>query len=53
MLLWGSLPPAESMAAILKEEPAPISASAREVPAELETVIVHCLEKRAEDRHFA
>jgi TolB-like protein/Tfp pilus assembly protein PilF len=40
----------ETMAAILKEEPSDISAERKEIPAELERVIQHALEKRPEER---
>jgi TolB-like protein/Tfp pilus assembly protein PilF len=41
---------AESLAAVLKEEPPQITASGRQFPPDLERVVTHCLEKRAEER---
>ena len=41
---------ADSMAAILKEEPPSLSEAARSVPVELEQLIKHCLEKKPERR---
>ena len=41
--------PAETMAAILKEDPPPLPAAAG-VPPSLERVVQHCLEKRADER---
>ena len=41
---------AETLAAILNEEPPELSASDRKVPAELAHIISHCLEKRPERR---
>ncbi len=41
---------AETMSAILKEEPPEISASGRTAPAGLERIIRHCLEKKPEER---
>jgi Tol biopolymer transport system component len=40
---------AETLTAILREEPPPLSRSA-EIPAELERVVSHCLEKNTEER---
>jgi TolB-like protein len=41
---------ADTMSAILKEDPPPLAASGTAVPAGLETLIGRCLEKRVEDR---
>ena len=41
---------AETIAAILKEEPPYLTGSGEMVPAELERVLLHCLEKSAEQR---
>ncbi len=41
---------AETMAAILHEDPPDISSSSNEVPAGLERVVLHCLEKNPEER---
>lgn len=41
---------AETIAAILKEEPPYLTGSGELVPAELERVLLHCLEKSAEQR---
>ena len=41
---------AETIAAILKEEPAYLTGSGELVPAELERVLLHCLEKNPEQR---
>lgn len=41
---------AETMTAILKEEPPDIATAGKEIPAELEQVIRHCLEKDAAGR---
>jgi len=40
----------ETLHAILNEEPAPLSASGREMPPGLEPIIRHCLEKNPEER---
>jgi Tol biopolymer transport system component len=40
---------AETLTAILREEPLPLSTSA-EIPAELERIVSHCLEKNPEER---
>jgi TolB-like protein/Flp pilus assembly protein TadD len=42
--------PADTMSAILKEEPAELSASGREIPPALDRVVKHCLEKDRSDR---
>jgi TolB-like protein/Flp pilus assembly protein TadD len=42
--------PADTMSAILKEEPAELSGSLGDVPAALERVLRHCLEKQPDDR---
>jgi eukaryotic-like serine/threonine-protein kinase len=44
---------ADTMSAILKEEPAELSESARNVPAALERVVRHCLEKNPAHRFQA
>jgi serine/threonine protein kinase len=41
---------AETMAAILKEDPGDLSESRRQVPVEVERIIHHCLEKNREKR---
>ncbi len=41
---------AETMVAILRDEPPPLAAGSQEVALELERVIRHCLEKRPEER---
>ncbi len=41
----------ETMAAILRDDPPPLAASGKAVPAELERVIRRCLEKRASERY--
>ena len=41
---------AETMTAILREEPPAPASSAQQLPRSLERVVRHCLEKRAEDR---
>ena len=41
---------AESLATVLRDNPPPVGAEAREVPAALESLVGHCLEKRCEDR---
>jgi eukaryotic-like serine/threonine-protein kinase len=40
----------ETMVAVLREEPPPISDSGRSVPGEVEEIIRHCLEKDPDDR---
>ena len=40
----------ETLHAILNEEPAPLAGGGREIPAALEPVVRHCLEKRPEER---
>jgi Tol biopolymer transport system component/serine/threonine protein kinase len=40
----------ETMSAILKEEPPPISEPSAQIAPELERIVTHCLEKRPEDR---
>ena len=40
----------ETMVAVIREEPPPISASGRTVPGEVEEIIRHCLEKEPGDR---
>ena len=40
----------ETLNAILKEEPGPLSAAGREVPPAVEGIIRHCLEKNPEER---
>jgi serine/threonine protein kinase/Tfp pilus assembly protein PilF len=40
----------ETMMAILQEEPTPLSRMGKSVPAELEEIVEHCLEKSAEER---
>ena len=42
--------PADTMSAILKEEPAELSETARNVPAALERMVRHCLEKNPAQR---
>ncbi len=42
--------PADTVAAILQEDPEPLSNPRPEVPAALEQVVARCLEKRQEDR---
>jgi serine/threonine protein kinase/tetratricopeptide (TPR) repeat protein len=42
--------PAETMAAVLNAEPAPVSESGVHAPPELQRVIQHCLAKRSSDR---
>ena len=42
--------PADTMSAILKEEPAELSESARNVPPPLERIVRHCLEKNPAQR---
>jgi eukaryotic-like serine/threonine-protein kinase len=42
--------PADTMAAALRDEPAPLADLVKDVPAALEAIVVHCLEKRAADR---
>jgi len=42
--------PADTVAAILQEDPEPLSTPRPEVPAALEQVVARCLEKRQEDR---
>ncbi len=42
--------PVETMNAILKEEPAELSEANRNIPAGLERVVGHCLEKKPEER---
>ncbi len=41
---------AETMTAILKEEPPPLSDSGRQIPAELVRLLDHCLEKNPQER---
>ena len=41
---------AETMAAILNEDPQQVSGSGRQVPADLERVVTHCLEKNPQAR---
>jgi serine/threonine-protein kinase len=41
---------ADSCAAVLREEPLPISAVASTVPAGVDTIVLRCLEKRPEER---
>jgi len=41
---------AETMAAILRDEPAALAQTGKEVPEGMERVIRHCLEKRADER---
>jgi WD40 repeat protein len=40
----------ETLHAILNEDPPPFSASGREIPAGIETIVRHCLEKSPEER---
>jgi serine/threonine protein kinase/Tol biopolymer transport system component len=40
----------ETLNAILKEEPPPVQGTRGEIPAGLDRLLAHCLEKRAEDR---
>jgi serine/threonine protein kinase len=47
---FGRQTPAETLAAILKEEPAPLSESEQECPLGLQSLIQHCLEKIPENR---
>jgi serine/threonine-protein kinase len=42
--------PAETMAAALRDDPAPLADLVSGVPAALEAIVTHCLEKRAADR---
>ena len=42
--------PADTMSAILKEEPAELSEAARNVPPALERIVRHCLEKNPAQR---
>jgi TolB-like protein/Flp pilus assembly protein TadD len=42
--------PADTMSAILKEEPAELAASGRNVPPALDRVVMHCLEKERANR---
>ncbi|HEX7705190.1 MAG TPA: protein kinase [Thermoanaerobaculia bacterium] len=42
--------PAESIVAILREEPKPLVECGRAVPAEVEEILAHCLEKDCEER---
>jgi len=41
---------AETMTAILKEEPPPLSGSGRQIPAEFVRLVNHCLEKKPQER---
>jgi len=41
---------AETMTAILREEPEPLASSGRTVPPALERIVAHCLEKKKEQR---
>jgi TolB-like protein/Flp pilus assembly protein TadD len=41
---------AEALSAILAEEPAPLASAGKDLPADLERVIRHCLEKSPEER---
>ena len=41
---------ADVMSAILKEDPAPLEETGRNIPAPLERLVSHCLEKSAEER---
>jgi TolB-like protein/Tfp pilus assembly protein PilF len=41
---------AESAAAILRDEPPPVSEQVPDAPQALETIVAHCLEKRPEER---
>ncbi len=47
---FGKETAAETMTAILHEDPQPLGGVGREVPAALEWIITRCLEKRPEDR---
>lgn len=40
----------ETMVAVLREEPAPISDSGRSIPGEIDDIVRHCLEKDPNDR---
>jgi WD40 repeat protein len=40
----------ETLAAIIRDDPPPLSSDARPLPAPVERVVLHCLEKRPEDR---
>ncbi|HET8823776.1 MAG TPA: serine/threonine-protein kinase, partial [Terriglobales bacterium] len=42
--------PADTVSAILKEDPPELSATGREVPPALQRIVGHCLEKRPEER---
>jgi eukaryotic-like serine/threonine-protein kinase len=42
--------PAESLAAVLNDDPAPLARDGPEVPPVLESLVLHCLEKRPADR---
>ena len=41
----------ETLTAILREDPAPLSKVTPPLPMSLERVVLHCLEKRPEDRY--
>ncbi len=41
---------AETMTAVLRDDPSPLSADGRAVPAPLENIVRHCLERKPEDR---
>ena len=47
---FGQSSAAETMSAILKEDPPPLAAVAGAVPPSLERTVYHCLEKRPEER---
>jgi WD40 repeat protein len=47
---FGRDSPADTMSAILKEDPEPIATHAPSTPPALERVVHHCLEKRADER---
>jgi serine/threonine protein kinase/Tfp pilus assembly protein PilF len=41
---------AETIAAILREEPRELTGSNRQIPPDMERIVIHCLEKRPEER---
>jgi serine/threonine-protein kinase len=47
---FGRKSAAESITAVLREDPPELAGSGRQVPPDVDRVVTHCVEKRAEDR---
>ena len=42
--------PAESISAVLKEDPPELAGSGKQIPADFDRIVAHCVEKKPEDR---